>query len=264
MIVDGKALAFKKEQVLKIKVEELKKKGVKLKLVLLVLADDSAGLLYSELKKQGAERIGIDVKRVVVVSSEKLFELVKKYNRDKSVNGIVIQYPGGHLVYKLKMDWEEVVSLIDKKKDVDGLRGDSEFELAVVRAVMDLIKSNIPLRSGMLVVVVGAKGFVGKRLVRQLTKMGRKVVGVDVGDDLVKECLKADVLISVTGQTDLIGSKMVKDGAAVIDVGWPKGDVQFGAVKKKASLITPVPGGVGPLTVISLLENLVKASYTST
>lgn len=267
MIVDGNKLALEKEGELKKKIKSLK---IKPKLVVLVLANDKAGLLYSELKKQAAERIGIDLRRVIVETGEELFEQVRRYSLDETVDGVVVQYPGFKVVRELAIEWDKLVSLIDKEKDVDGLRDDSEFELGAVKAVVELVCENLPLllplrsgNSGSSIVVVGAKGFVGKRMVEAFKDKNFRVVGVDKDDDLVSECKRADILVSCTGKTGIVTKEMVKDGAMVIDVGWPKGDVCFDEVYKQASLITPVPGGIGPLTVVYLLENLVNSLYSS-
>lgn len=256
-IIDGEELAYQKEVKLAKKVAKLKSKGKELILAIIVFRVDKAGQLYSRLKQEMGERVGIQVKIYIVETNEQAKALVKKLSGNQKLGGIVVQYPGGQLVKKLEVDWEGIVSLIDKKKDVDGLRKDSKYQQATVKAVGEIL----PLRSGNIV-VVGAKGFVGKRLVEYLKKKGHKVRAIDIGDDLVTECSKADLLISATGQANLIGPKCIKKGAVVIDVGWPRGEVQLEKVVKKVRAITPVPGGVGPLTVVSLLENLIQASYT--
>ncbi len=268
MIINGQALALKKEEKLKLEVDKLSDKGIKLKLAVIVFSDDQAGLLYSRLKQDACKRVGIGFEKYVVDFKEDLGELINRLNQDELVTGIMIQHPGikwgkrqGMSRKEFKAWWKDLVEKIDKKKDVDGLRKNSNFELATIKAVMELINKNISSRDGMLI-VVGAKGFVGKRLVSRLKKEGYMVKGLDMGDDLDKECKKAYVLISATGKNNLIKARMVKKGAVVIDLGWPKGDVEFEKVSQKASLITPVPGGVGPLTVVSLLENLVSVGYT--
>ena len=267
-IIDGERLARKREVALKIKVDQLRKKGIKLKLVTIVMKDDEAGLLYSRLKKEAGKRVGIELEKVLVEDSarEKIEELIRKYNEDEKVGGIMIQRPSmkwgknkGMKRQEFEDWWEKIVEKIDVQKDVDGLREQSKFLMAVVKAVM-LVKKETDKKWGNAA-VVGSKGMVGRKLIEYLEKRDVDVKGFDLNDDLNKELIKADWVISAAGKENLIKGEMIKKGTGIIDVGWPKGDVDFDSVKEKAGVITPVPGGIGPLTVISLLENLVKAVY---
>ncbi len=267
MIVDGDQIALKKERELFDKVKKLDKQ---LSLGIVVFKGDPAGEKYSELKKRVGKRVGIRVRVCLMDFKDKegIEKKVRELNDDRAVTGLMIQYPGKAWAEKQGMArekfldwWQRLVDLIDKRKDVDGLRQDSEFELGVVKAVMEILLLFAHGRER--IVVVGNRGLVGKGVIKELKKQRFEVRGLGRDDDLVKEGNKADILISVTGKPNLITADMVKEGAMVIDVGWPRGDVEFETVKKKAAVITPVPGGVGPVSVVSLLENLVKAGYTS-
>lgn len=239
-IIDGEKLAREKEALLKPRV----KPGTKL--AILVFDDDRAGQVYSRLKAEAAGRLGIEV----IKSNDPA--MIPKWNQDDSIQGIMIQRPG-YRGKEFEEQWVKLVSQIDPKKDVDGLRDDSPFIQATVRAVESLIKDK-----NKKIVIVG-RGMVGRKLAARL--QGLELSSKD--KDLKTKTKTADILISCTGREKLITAEMVKPGATVIDVGWPKGDVDFDQVKKVAGAITPVPGGVGPMTVICLLENLVNSRYTS-
>ncbi len=264
-VVDGKALAQNREEALKAKVSELKNKGIIPRLISVVLNDDDSGQLYTRLKKEASERIGVHfvVENIDKFSVDGLLPIIEKYNKDGQTHGIIIQRPGGLWRVKKSLarskfeaDWNALVSSIAPDKDVDGLRPDSKFTMATVKAVQTVLDS---VGAKGKTVVVGSDGLVGRILVKKL-----KAEGVDVETrDLTSITSQAEILISATGQAGLIKADMVKNGAVVIDVGWPKADVDFSSAEKKASVITPVPGGVGPLTVICLLENLVKACYSN-
>jgi len=251
MIINGVKLAAARETALAEKVRQLKQKGVIPQLAVLVLPGDAGGETYAGLKQAAAARLGIKFKKIASA------EEIKELNRDPAVHGIMIQRPG-YKGEEFEKEWAQLVKTIVPSKDVDGLREDSPFTQATVRAV-----ENIPFRNGMTIrngikgrkIVIVGRGMVGRKLSQRL-----KAKNISSKDpNLIKMSLEADVLISCCGRPGLI--KTVKPGAVVIDVGWPKGDVDFNAVKKIAGAITPVPGGIGPITVVCLLENLVKAVY---
>lgn len=258
-IFNGSEYAKKKEVELSKKVETIKTGGVVPKLVSILVGVDPASILYSNLKKKAAERIGAEMEIKILdseITSEEIILGIEKLNRDPKVHGVMIQMP---LPKKLMKDKEKIINSIDSRKDVDGLRENSEFVPATVKAIV-LIMREASKYLFDNVVVVGSTGMVGKPLVKLLRELEYKVVGVDIKTENIKEeTLKADLIISATGKSGLIKSEMVKDGVAIIDVGAPKPDVEP-SVAKKASFITPVPGGVGPVTVVSLLENLLIAS----
>ncbi len=262
---DGKKLAKEKLEVLKKRVSELKKRKVKLKLISILIGDNPSGKLYLKLKKDASGSIGtnLEIKRYGQgVSVEKIISEIKRLNSDHFVHGIMVQLP---LPPKFSLeDKEKIINAIDFKKDVDGLREKSFYLTPVVKAVIETVKEAdffLPVGREIKVVVVGAKGFEGRKIFNVFKEMGYKVVGVDKETSNLKEkTLDADILISVTGSPGIIGKDAVKEGAVVIDVGYPKGDVVTEEVSLKASFISPVPGGVGPVTIACLLENLVDSA----
>jgi methylenetetrahydrofolate dehydrogenase (NADP+)/methenyltetrahydrofolate cyclohydrolase len=271
-VVDGRDLAEKRLGQLRQKVVQLKDEKITPQLVSLVVKDDSAGQIYTRLKKEAAEKIGVNfvAENIDKFSYDNLSQLIKKYNQDDQTHGMIIQRPGGawrqsHQLSRSEFEalWQRLVEEIDPQKDVDGLRTDSQFTMATVKGVLSLIDQFGKGKRS--VVVVGSLGLVGRNLIKELTKTSAFVVtGVDVDTtNLSEETIKGEILVSATGETDLIRADMIKKGAIVIDVGWPKGDVDFAEVKQKAAVITPVPGGVGPLTVVFLLENLVSQVYST-
>ena len=263
IIFDGRAFAAKKEIELRRKVIKLKRKGITPKLVSILVGDDTASAMYVNMKKKAAERICC---KLLVVSckstigKKEIIEKIKKYNADKSVHGIMVQLPLPDN-YSEK-DRDGIINSIERKKDVDGLRNDSQYLTPTVKSVLYVIKEvgeKLPSKTlPHKVIVVGYRGFEGGKIYKVLRKMGYEVEGVDSKTkDLKDKILNADVLISVTGSTGLIKGDMIKKGAVVIDVGAPKGDVIKDEVIGKASFLSPVPGGIGPVTVVSLLENLI-------
>jgi methylenetetrahydrofolate dehydrogenase (NADP+) / methenyltetrahydrofolate cyclohydrolase len=230
MIFDGLQFAKGLEVELKDKLAKLPRK----KIIAILDPNNSGGKVYTRLKQKMAERLGVDFEIM-----ETLMPDIESLNRDQSVNGIMIQLPFPNS--------EFLINLIDLNKDIDGLRDDSLYKPAVVKAVLKIL----PIKSGQIV-IVGSKGEVGRRLMLELPQ----ATGIDQGDSL--EVLKdADIIVSATGQTGLIKPEMVKKGVVAIDVGFPKGDLDPEIVHK-ASFFTPVPGGVGPVTVVSLFENLLN------
>lgn len=260
MIFDGKKVAQDKELQSKKEVEDLKRQKIIPKLVSILIGNDPSSKLFLSLKQKAAERIGAELKIVRLdqnIRKEKIVQLIKELNKKKDVNGIMLQLP-----LPKNFTWDdrnEVINSIDSKKDVDGMREDSKYVTPVVKAVLAVLKFS--RKAARRVAVIGAKGFVGKKIVKELKKKGYEVEGYDIETENFREkTSKADILISATGVSDLVRGEMVKDGAIVIDVGSPKGDVRFNEVSKRASLITPVPGGIGPVTISSLLENLIESA----
>jgi methylenetetrahydrofolate dehydrogenase (NADP+) / methenyltetrahydrofolate cyclohydrolase len=261
-IFDGKKFALEKETNLAIRVLGLKTRGVYPKLASILVGNDPASQLYVNLKKKAAERIGAEVDIYLIKENSKLEDLIlliKTLNEDGTVQGIMIQMPIPGDLGKAK---DEIVDTISPEKDVDGLRSDSHFLHPTSKAVIQVIneaKKEVELPDSK-VVVVGATGMVGKPLVQELKAQYYEVVECDSKTlDLKEKTLQANVLISVTGVPNIIKEDMVSPGAIVIDVGSPKGDVEFSGVSKGASFISPVPGGIGPVTISCLLENLISA-----
>lgn len=260
-IFDGQSLALKLEAKLK---QKRKKLQFVPKLAVLVMRDDPAGQLYCRLKAEAAGRVGISLIKYEFEykQTKLLIQLIKELNNNKNINGIMIQRPGiswakqqGMSPDKFEDWWTLVTNKIALNKDVDGETQNSPFIPATVRAV-EMIINQVKAEGEILIV---GQGMIGKALVKRL-----KAEGISSRDkNLNHKTGKADILISATGRPKLIQASMIKRGAVVIDVGWPKGDVDFDQVKEKARVITPVPGGVGPITIVCLLENLVNCLYTS-
>lgn len=291
IIFDGKKLAEEKEQELNKEVVRLKKKGITPKLVSILVGDDPGNKLYLKLKKKAAERVGAELE-IVELKKPKLIELtklIKKLNTDKGVHGIMIQLPLPDIFSK--QDRYKIIQTIALEKDVDGLSDGGPYLAPVVMAVVEAIKvannsndvrSFGKLRTGSFgklktkIMVVGAKGFVGKKIVEALLgktfeKAGPLLQGSDFSTeyeivkcdadtvDLKEKTKSADILISATGVRGLVKEDMVKDGAILIDVGAPKGDIDKKAYQK-ASFVSPIPGGIGPVTIVCLLENLINTA----
>ena len=256
MIIDGKAIASRRLEILRNKIQETK---INPKLAIVMVTGDPATEIYVRLKCKAAAKVGI-VTEVV--------DTIDKVSPD--ADGIIVQLP--------YPNQDEVIAKIPIDKDVDGLRESSPFLPATVKAILTVIENVIPAKAGiylnrfrvepgMTYVIVGQGKLVGKPLADYLEKQNYNVIRCDINTQNLKEkTLKGDVLVSATGVDGLITADMVKpampagrQGAIVIDCGSPKAEVDFEKVKNIASAITPVPGGVGPLTVISLLENLIEA-----
>lgn len=260
-IFDGRAFAAKKEVELKREVTKLKAKGITPKLVSILVGNDPASHLYVNLKKKAAERVGAEVEIKAFPENEdisNILDFIGSTNTNSSVHGIMVQLP---LPEKFTdEDRDLIINTINSKKDVDGLRNDSHFLTPTVKSVLFALKeaSENIVRPDMQVVVVGHTGFEGGKIYKVLTEMGYEVDGVDsTTKDLKENTQKADILISATGSPRIIHGDMVKDGSVIIDIGAPKGDVVKEEVIGKAAFLSPVPGGIGPVTIVSLLENLI-------
>lgn len=262
IIFDGRKFAKKIQVGLAKEVKWQKSKGITPKLVTFVDLDNKASSVYTQIKKKVAEDIGIEVEvyRINKLRGQApLIQSIKLLNDDTSIHGIMIQLPLP-LSWRKSKSTDKIIENIDKKKDVDGLRKNSPFLPATIKAIKSIMdEAGVIKTDGIL--VVGSKGEVGRRLVNFLSHAGYSVVGVDKNTKNLGEVTsKADVLITATGEKNLITAAMVKPHAVVIDVGYPEGDVDFNLVSKKTRFITPVPGGVGPVTVVSLMQNLVEAA----
>lgn len=265
-IFEGRVFADKKLEALEKKVAKLRNKGVTPKLVSIVVGDEEGAIFYQNLKKKVAEKIGCELLVVscgLEISVVEIIKKIKKLNKDPKVHGIMLQLP---LPKNFSTeDRDEIISAIASEKDIDGMRVDSKFGAPVVVAVIEILGESLkivrrPLRNDPLeVVMFGAKGFVGSKIVHELKKQkGLRIEGVDVHDSKTIN-RKSDVVISATGVSELITPEMVKDGAILIDVGAPVGDVAKDAYEK-AAFVSPVPGGVGPVTIACLMENLVESA----
>lgn len=207
---------------------------------------------YVRLKREMGERLGVIVNVFFAKSKEELSGMIIDANTDDTVDGILVQLP---IFGATREETEQILCTINLEKDIDGLNPKSRFIPAAVRAV-ERVMNIFNVDEEQAIAVVGALGWVGKRLVERLKKLGFSVTGFDKGDDLT-QLKKFDVVIGSTGFVGLIEGEMVEKGFVGIDMGYPRGDFSPSAAEK-ALLITPVPGGVGPLTIVSMYESLAE------
>jgi methylenetetrahydrofolate dehydrogenase (NADP+)/methenyltetrahydrofolate cyclohydrolase len=266
IVFDGRDFARHREDELYHRILKLKNKPV---MATILVGENPASRLYVSLKQKAAIRIGAEMdiyEYPADISKKALIDKITHLASDKTLNGIMIQLP---LPKALREFTSEIIDKIPQKLDVDGLREDSPFVPATARAVISILseaKKHKKVPKDSYCVVVGAKGSIGSQIVRTLSDAGFEVGEVSKNMDeesMLKETRAADVLVSVTGSPGIITADHVKKGAVVIDVGSPQADVDFREVAEKTSFITPVPGGVGPVTVVSLLENLFEAAYNT-
>jgi methylenetetrahydrofolate dehydrogenase (NADP+)/methenyltetrahydrofolate cyclohydrolase len=259
------------------KVQELAKKGVAPGLAAVLVGENPASKLYVSMKQKACARVGIDFELHELkesVSEKKIVELIRSLNENKKITGLMVQLP-----LPKSLDKNKVLSQIALEKDVDGLNpaslgmlaaGEDCFVPATAKAILRLIEHTGIGLGGKHAVVIGRSTEVGIPTALLLLQQNATVTMCHSRTmDLGEETKKADVLVSAVGRPNLVQDWMVKQGAVVIDVGVNKifeggkeklvGDVDFDRVKNKASWITPVPGGVGPVTVAMLLENCVEA-----
>lgn len=271
-ILDGKAFANLLGQNLKEKVKKLKDEGITPHFCVINIGDDPASKIYVRTKKRRAEKMGIiqDIYQMPAdTKQEEALALIDKLNADPAINGLMVQLPAPK-----QIDADALLERIDPNKDVDGLTpanighlwmGNHFVEPATAEGIIALLKHyEIPLE-GKNVVIIGRSNIVGKPLAALMLEQNATVtIAHSRTKNLGEITKKADVLVSATGQAFLVKADMVKDGAVVVDVGMNHvdgklvGDVDFDKVKEKTSYITPVPGGVGPLTVQFLMEAVVK------
>lgn len=269
-IIDGLMISNKIKDELKEKIEKL---NIKSSLTVVQVGDNSASNLYIKNKKKACLYVGLDFNLIKFdddVTEEEIIDKINELNRDLSVNGIIVQLP-----LPSNLNANRIISYISPLKDVDGLTSQNVGNLSLGNealvsctplGVMELLKEYKVNLSGKNVCIVGRSNLVGKPLIQLLLNEDATVsVCHSKSYDIKRYTSFSDVLIVAAGHAKLITKDMVKDGAVVIDVGINKennvlsGDVDFDEVSKKASLITPVPGGVGPMTVACLLKNVVKA-----
>ena len=268
MILDGKELSKEIRDELKLKI---KKYVIKPCLAVIQIGDDEASSIYIKSKAKACEEVGMYFKHIKFSENTLEREVVNKIlelNNDEYVDGILIQLP-----LPEKFEESKYVNLIAKNKDVDGLtdtnvgkvcKGIPNLVPCTPLGIMTLLKENNVEIDGKHAVVVGRSNLVGKPIAMMLLNANATVTMCHSKTvDLKKYTKDADILISATGIKHLITEDMVKDKAVVVDVGIIReerlyGDVDFEKVSKKASFITPVPGGVGPMTVAMLLSNVNK------
>ncbi|WP_207729339.1 bifunctional methylenetetrahydrofolate dehydrogenase/methenyltetrahydrofolate cyclohydrolase FolD [Clostridium sp. 'deep sea'] len=274
-LIDGKGIAKTIENELKQQVVELKEQGIMPGLAVVLVGEDPASKTYVRSKERACKRIGIYSKKVKYdtdITQEELLKTIYELNNDDSIHGILVQLP-----LPAHIDSEAVINAIDYKKDVDGfhpinigkmfLNEDSYWSCTPHGVIELLDRSNIEI-AGKDAVIVGASNIVGKPMATMLLNREATATVCHIKTkDLAFHTKQADILVVAVGKPNLITADMVKDGVAVIDVGINRlddgrlvGDVDFEAVSKKASAITPVPGGVGPMTIIMLMKNTIKSA----
>jgi len=284
-IIDGKKIAAEMRAELKLEVERLKKQSIIPGLGVILVGDDPASLSYVTGKRKACENMGIysdDNHLPADTNQQQLINLIQRMNTDSKINGILVQLP-----LPKQLDESEVIMTIAPEKDVDGFHpvsigkmvaGKPAFLPCTPHGIVQLLlRSNVKIE-GADVVIVGRSNIVGKPLANiliQKSKTGNATVTVchTRTKNLAEHTRRADILIAAAGRPNTITADMVKDGAVVIDVGVNRvddptkergyrlvGDVDFEAVKEKADKITPVPGGVGPMTITMLLYNTIESA----
>lgn len=274
-IIDGKARAKALREAIKIDTDGLKKTGISPKLSVIIVGDDPASHIYVNNKEKACNEVGIlsQVHRLPGDTKENdLHSLIEKLNRDKSVHGILVQLPLPDHISE-----EKATNAILPEKDVDGLgivnmglliKGEGEpLVCCTPQGVLDLIKTTGVEIKGKNAVVVGRSNMVGKPTAILLLKEHATVTICHSRTvDLKSVVSRADILVAAIGKPKMIRGDMIKKGSVVIDVGTTKtkdgwaGDVDFDSAKDIAGFISPVPGGVGPMTIAMLLKNTVKAA----
>lgn len=252
IIFDGNDYAQKKKLLLQQNVNLLREKGIIPHLATILIGSDTASNLYVSLKKKFLESIGCQVDIYSLNLRTKFEEielLINSLNEDISVHGIMVQFP---LPKSIEIYKTKIINLISNSKDVDGLQKDSLYLHPTSKAVMEILAIAIfeTKKEVKTVYVAGSTGMVGRPLVMELKRLGYLIT--DKTDN-------ADCVISATGVSNLITPQMIMNNQIAIDVGSPKGDINP-LVKDKAIFFTPVPGGVGPVTITCLAENLIIAS----
>lgn len=271
-ILDGKSLVNLRAQKLKKEIEILKQDGIKPLFCVINIGDDPASKVYVKTKKRRAQEMGIEQKIYQLPSTESeesVLNLIDELNQDPSVHGIMVQMPTPE-----QIDVNHLLERIDPEKDVDGLtptnighlwQSDHFVEPATAIGIMKLLEHYKINVAGKNVAIIGRSNIVGKPLAALMLEKDASVsVLHSKTKSLSTYTRMADIIIVAAGQANLLTSEMVEKGAVVIDVGINRveghlvGDVDFKQVLSKASWITPVPGGVGPLTVELLMEQVVK------
>lgn len=274
-ILDGKELSKKIKENLKIEVDKLKEQGINPKLAVIMVGDNSASAVYVKNKSNACKKVGIDFEEFLLpeeTTEDELIELIEKLNVDNTVDGILLQSPVPNHI-----NINRAFETISPKKDVDGFNAVNVGNLTIGRdcfvsctpyGVMRMLEEyNIDV-AGKTAVVIGRSNIVGKPMLQCLLSKDATVTICHSKTKSLEEVVsKADIVIAAIGKPNFVTGNMIKEGAVVIDVGINRledgklcGDVNFEEASQKASYITPVPGGVGPMTVAMLVENVVKAA----
>jgi methylenetetrahydrofolate dehydrogenase (NADP+)/methenyltetrahydrofolate cyclohydrolase len=273
-IISGKVLSKEVREEVRLQVEDLKAQyGAVPHLVVILVGEDPASQSYVKAKRRGCLKAGmlstID-RRDADISEEELLALIKKYNDDDGVHGILVQLP-----VPKHIDEDKVIDAIDISKDVDGFHplnvaymhlGRKCILPATPKGILTMLESkNVELK-GKDAIIIGRSNIVGKPVAMLLMgKHATVTIAHSRTQNLKEKCLQADIIVAAVGRANTVTADMVKEGAVIIDVGVNRnaegklvGDVDFEGCKDKASYITPVPGGVGPMTITSLLQNTIE------
>lgn len=273
-IIDGKLVSQSVKDSVKAEVEVFKSKGIDVTLAVIIVGDDPASRVYVNNKKKACEYVGfrsLEYALPADTTQQELMALVEELNNRDDVNGILCQLP-----LPKHLDEKAVIEAISYKKDVDAFHavnvgkimiGDYDFLPCTPAGVMEMLSYYDIDVTGKNCVVIGRSNIVGKPMAMLLLhKNGTVTITHSRTVDLKNVTNKADILVAAIGKAKFVGADMVKDGAVVIDVGMNRdengklcGDVDFDAVAPKCSFITPVPGGVGPMTIAVLMKNTLKA-----
>lgn len=274
-LMDGKALAQKIREGVKEDVEKLKQEGINPKLSVIMVGNDSASVVYVKNKSNACKKAGIEFDEYLLpeeTTEDELIELIEKLNNDDSVHGILLQSP-----VPRHINIDRAFDTISPKKDVDGFNAVNVGKLCIGQdcfisctpyGIMKILEEyNIDPR-GKRAVVIGRSNIVGKPMAQCLLAKDATVTICHSKTQNLGEVVKeADIVVAAIGKPNFITGDMIKEGAVVIDVGINRmedgkliGDVNFEEAKEKASYITPVPGGVGPMTIAMLVANVVKAA----
>lgn len=274
-IIDGKKVSEYVREEIREQVAALSKKGKSTGLAVIIVGNDSASRVYVNNKKKACAQVGIQSYEYALpedTTTQQLLKLIEKLNGDKWVDGILCQLP-----LPKHIDENTVIKAIDPDKDVDAFHpintghimiGDYSFLPCTPAGIMEMLKYYGISADGKECVVIGRSNIVGKPMaILLLEANGTVTVCHSHTENLAEVARRADILVSAVGRANFVTADMVKDGAVVIDVGMNRnadgklcGDVDFDGVKEKCSYITPVPGGVGPMTVTMLLKNTVTVS----
>lgn len=273
-IIDGKELAKNIRESLKEEVKELKNADINPKLAVIMVGEDKASKVYVKNKSKACEDVGIEYEEYLLPAKtqmNELLELIEKLNNDETVHGILVQSP-----LPEGLDANEAFKAISHKKDVDGFNPINVGKLSLNQdcfvsctpyGIVKMLENYNIETEGAHAVIIGRSNIVGKPLAKCLLNKNATVTVCHSKTKNLKEITKqADILIAAIGKAKFITADMVKEGATVIDVGINRtesglvGDTDFETIKNKVAFITPVPGGVGPMTIAMLMNNVVKAA----
>ena len=275
-LIDGKLISAQIKEEVKEKVMLFKEKDIRVGLAVIQVGEDPASSIYVRNKIKACEYTGIESTMIKLndnISENELIEWIKEFNEDENIDGILVQLP-----LPKHINTKNVIDTISPEKDVDGFTrinsgslfiGDNEFVSCTPLGVLELLKRyNIEI-SGKNCCVIGRSNEVGKPMALLMLQENATVTICHSKTTNLKEFTKnADILISAIGKAKFINSDFIKDNAVVIDIGINRdennklcGDVDFENVKDKVSFITPVPGGVGPMTIAMLMNNCVKNKF---